>query len=82
MRYTLNHFEMANFIYCEKCEATPGETCTTRTGRRATWPHSARTNAVSFIWTEGFIDGQLDALYSPESARRWLTKDGYLAETA
>lgn len=47
---------------CPYCGAAPGEVCTVSRGRtvgtRATWTHTARTDAVRAAWLLGHRQGQ------------------------
>jgi len=50
-------------LVCPKCVAPAGYRCVTRTGNRATYPHSARTEPLYEAWRDGYseaLDGQVN----------------------
>lgn len=62
--------EHALRIRCETCNARPGFQCRTSSGWVASYPHVARSQAVSDIWIDGYFDGARFALRYPEIAKR------------
>lgn len=44
-------------LACSRCNAQPGHRCTTRSGRRATYSHAARTEALYEAWRDGYGEG-------------------------
>lgn len=67
-------------ITCPRCEALAGEPCVSRTGRRATYPHAARTRPVYAAYSAGYQDAQDDLLSDPawyeRERARWLKRQG------
>ena len=61
-------------VYCSRCRALPGDPCRTKTGGRATWPHSDRIRAVNRLWLIGYKEGIEYALDYPALARRDLAR--------
>jgi hypothetical protein len=49
-------------VTCDLCHAAPGTRCQTRTGRRATYTHAARSRAVLDAWSLGYREGGRDAV--------------------
>lgn len=50
--------EIALKEYCDMCACPPGEWCLTRTGKRATRLHAARTTPVHEAWVLGWTEGK------------------------
>lgn len=61
-------------VPCPLCGARPGVKCRTRTGRRATWQHTGRTQSVYDAWRIGYEEGLQFAADNPDVARRMLAR--------
>lgn len=68
------HNELCELILCPYCGADPGERCVTVSGGRATYPHGARSQVVMTIWSDGFHEGQEDAVGALDSGTPWCTR--------
>jgi hypothetical protein len=53
---------LADTIACDYCKAAAGQHCVTNTGRRSSWPHSARTRAIFEANSLGYCQGMRDGL--------------------
>lgn len=67
MRFT----DLCLLITCGRCGAATDEWCRSRTGRRASYVHQARSWPTQQVWIEGFHEGQADAVHALDSGSEW-----------
>ena len=56
---TINDLAVAH-IRCPYCHQPAGQHCITKSGNRATWLHSGRTQPMYLAWVQGLEDGEHD----------------------
>lgn len=66
--------DLCLLITCEKCRVPSGEWCRTKTGRRASYVHRARSWAVQQVWHDGFTEGQRDVVGALDSGSEWSVR--------
>jgi hypothetical protein len=57
MSEVVDQLAVANYR-CDYCDAAPGHWCRTKSGKHASWLHSARTWALHQAWSAGYVESE------------------------
>ena len=71
--------ELALYGPCLYCQANAGQWCFTKTGKRSTFLHTDRTDAVRMAYTIGHDVGYQEAVNAaieqPDTWARWVARE-------
>ena len=59
---------------CPYCAAPAGHPCKTKSQRRASYTHGARTTPLYALWREGYFEGERGALEAAVSNNEWFQR--------